>query len=150
MELILKHFNELSLEELYDILRLRNEVFILEQNCFYLDCDGKDKNAHHLFLKEDDKIVAYLRILNKGVSYPENSIGRVIVTKSFRGQNISNLIIEKAIKFIETELKGTEIRISAQAHLQKLYGKLGFKTVSEEYLEDDIPHVQMLYKKITP
>jgi len=145
MEWKIKKFNELSLEELYKIIKLRIEVFIIEQNCFYQDCDGKDLNAYHLFLEEDGNIIACLRILNKGVSYDEVSIGRVIVKKDYRGKGIVKEMIRKAINLIEKEMKENAIRISAQAHLENFYGSFGFKKVSDVYLEDGIPHVEMLY-----
>jgi len=145
MEWKIKKFNELSLEELYKIIKLRIEVFIIEQNCFYQDCDGKDLNAYHLFLEEDGNIIACLRILNKGVSYDEVSIGRVIVKKDYRGKGIAKEMIRKAINLIEKEMKENAIRISAQAHLENFYGSFGFKKVSDVYLEDGIPHVEMLY-----
>lgn len=146
MELTIKNFDDLTKNELYAILRLRNEVFIIEQNCNYLDCDGKDLNAYHLLYRDKNEIIGYLRILNKGISYKEHSLGRVIVKKEHRGKNISKVIINEAINFIKKELNGNNIRISAQSHLQNVYKNFGFQTVSEEYLEDDIPHVEMLYK----
>jgi len=141
----LKKFDELSQEELYKIIKLRIEVFIIEQNCIYQDCDGKDINAYHLFSEEDGNVIACLRILNKGVSFDEVAIGRVIVDKAYRGKGIAKEMIRKAIAFIEEIIKERAIRISAQAHLEKFYGSFGFKKTSEVYMEDGIPHIQMLY-----
>lgn len=147
MEFKLKRFNEVTVEELYKILKSRNEVFVVEQNCIYQDCDNKDYEAYHLFCEKDGEVIAYLRILNKGISYDEVSIGRVLVKKGYRGTGLSRDMMIKALNFIEEELREVEVRISAQVYIKKFYENVGFKIVSEEYLEDDIPHVQMLYKK---
>ena len=143
----IKKFNELTVEEMYKILVLRNEVFIVEQECPYLDCDNKDLQSYHLFAEENGEIVSYLRVLEKGVSYDEISIGRVAVKKNYRGNGISREMMLKAIEFIENELLETTIKIQAQAYLINFYSSLGFEAVSEEYLEDNIPHIDMLYKK---
>jgi ElaA protein len=143
----LKKFDELKCEELYKIIKIRNEVFVVEQECVYQDCDGKDENSYHLYLEEDSEIISYLRILKKGVSYKEVSIGRVLVNKNYRGKGIAREIMLKAIDFIRQNLNETVIKIQAQAYLVNFYGSLGFKEISNEYLEDNIPHVDMLYKK---
>jgi ElaA protein len=143
----LKKFKELKVEEIYKILELRNEVFIVEQKCAYQDCDGKDENAYHLYLQDNGKIIAYLRILKKGVSFDEISIGRVLVNKNYRGKGISREMMLKAISFIELNLNEKEIKIQAQSYLVNFYKSLGFKETSNEYLEDNIPHIDMLYKK---
>ncbi|HCW52904.1 MAG TPA: GNAT family N-acetyltransferase [Clostridium sp.] len=141
----LKKFNELTLEEMYKILQLRNEVFIVEQNCLYQDIDDKDQKSYHLFCREEEKIIACVRILEKGLSFDEIAIGRVCVSKDFRGKGIAREIMKKAIRFIEKELCGNSIKIQAQAYLIGFYESLGFKGISEEYLEDDIPHIDMMY-----
>jgi len=143
----IKKFNQLKGEEIYKILALRNKVFILEQECAYLDCDDKDLKSYHLFSEENGELIAYLRILEKGVSYDEISIGRVVVKKSYRGKGIAREMVLKATSFIENNLKEDTIKIQAQAYLLNFYSSLGFKAVSEEYLEDNIPHIDMLYKK---
>ncbi|NEZ45729.1 GNAT family N-acetyltransferase [Clostridium niameyense] len=143
----LKKFSELNVEEIYKILALRNEVFIVEQDCAYLDCDYKDLNSYHFFCEENEEIVAYLRILKKGVSYDEISIGRVSVKKNYRKKGISREMMVKAIKIVENNLNEDIIKIQAQAYLLNFYSSLGFKAISEEYLEDNIPHIDMLYKK---
>ncbi len=143
----LKKFDDLKVEEIYKILKIRNEVFIVEQQCAYQDCDGKDENSYHLFLQDNDKIIAYLRILKKGVSYDEISIGRVLVHKDYRGKGISRELMLKAINYIEVNLNEKEIKIQAQSYLVNFYRSLGFKEVSNEYLEDNIPHMDMLYIK---
>lgn len=145
MELIIKEFNELNAEELYEILKLRINIFIVEQNCPYEECDDKDKNSYHLYLKEDDKILAYLRVVKKGISYDEISIGRVVVNSKYRGQNLGRELMTKAMNFIINELKEKNIRISAQLYLEEFYKSFGFKSVTEQYLEDNIPHIEMLY-----
>ncbi len=147
MEIKIKKFNELTTEELYKILRVRNEVFVVEQTCIYQDCDNKDYSSYHLYVEEGNEVVGYLRIVNKGISYDEISIGRVLVKETHRNKGLSRKIMLEAIKFIEEKLNSTEIRLSGQVYIKGFYGSLGFKQVSEEYLEDDIPHVEMLYKK---
>jgi ElaA protein len=142
----LKKFNELTCEEVYIILQLRTEVFVVEQECAYQDLDGKDKNSYHLYLEDNEEIIAYLRILEKGISFDEISIGRVLVKKDYRGKGISRDMMLKAINFIKEDLKETEIKISAQVYLVNFYGSLGFKETSKIYLEDNIPHIDMLYK----
>jgi ElaA protein len=144
----MKKFNELTGEEVYEILKLRNEVFVVEQQCIYEDCDDKDKKSYHLFGEENGEIVAYLRILEKGISYNEISIGRVLTNKMHRGKGIANEMMLNAIDFIENNLSEKTIRISAQQYLLRFYSRLGFVKVSEVYLEDDIPHIEMLYKKL--
>ncbi|MCY6485508.1 GNAT family N-acetyltransferase [Clostridium aestuarii] len=143
----LKKFEELKVKELYEILKIRNEVFVVEQQCAYQDCDGKDEKSYHLYLQDNGKIIAYLRILKKGVSYDEISIGRVLVHKNYRGKGISREMMLKAINFIDLNLNEKEIKIQAQSYLVNFYGSLGFKETSNEYLEDNIPHIDMLYKK---
>jgi ElaA protein len=141
----LKRYEELDCNEIYEILKKRNEVFIVEQQCAYQDCDGKDKNSYHLYLEDNGEIIAYLRILEKGISYDEVSIGRVLVSQNHRGKGISREMMLKAINFIEQDLLETKIKISAQAYLVNFYSSLGFKKTSSEYLEDNIPHIDMLY-----
>lgn len=142
----IKSFEELKNKELYNILNLRSEVFVVEQECPFNDCDGNDENCYHLYLEENEEILAYLRIVEKGISYDEISIGRVVVSKDARGRGIARKLMLKGIEFIKKELNENEIRISAQAYLVDFYKSLGFEEVSEVYLEDNIPHIEMLYK----
>ena len=142
----IKKFEELELEEMYKILELRSQVFVVEQNCPYQDCDGKDRYSYHLFSEEDGKITAYLRIIEKGISYDEISIGRVCVDKSYRRKGKGREMMLKAIKFVEENLKENKIKIQAQSYLSEFYKSLGFKGISNEYLEDNIPHIDMFYK----
>ncbi len=143
----IKKFSELTVEELYNILKIRNEVFVVEQQCVYQDCDGKDQESYHLVAMDNERVIGYLRIPNKNVSYMEVSIGRVLVTADVRGKGIAKDIMANAIDFIINELKENKIRISAQSYLEEFYESLGFIKVSKEYLEDGIPHIEMLLKR---
>lgn len=143
----IKAFDELTLEELYDVLALRTDVFVVEQNCPYPEVDGKDTTCYHLLVKEDGKLLAYLRILPKGLSFEEASIGRVVVDKDHRGKGLARPMMEAAIAFIMETLGEETIKISAQAYLEEFYGSVGFEAVSEVYLEDGIPHKDMVYQK---
>lgn len=145
MNFKIKKFSELTPDELYEILRIRNEVFVIEQTCIFQDCDEKDQRSYHLFGIDKGKIIAYLRILEKGVSYSEISIGRVLVDKKHRRKGFARDILLKAIDFIENNLNEKEIRISAQKYLVDFYESLGFVISSEMYLEDGIPHIDMFY-----
>lgn len=140
----LKTFDELSTKELYAILKERTNVFVVEQNCPYLEVDGKDEASYHLFKEINGDIAAYLRILPPGVSYSQSSIGRVLVKKEYRGQGLAYELMQKGIDFIHTELQQQDIKIQAQHYLREFYGSFGFEAVSEVYLEDDIPHIDML------
>lgn len=146
MNFFLKSFNELTLTELYDMLKLRCAVFVIEQNCNYQDMDDKDQLSWHLIGFEDNKLVACTRILPKGISYPEVSIGRVIVDKACRGTGAGKEIMKLAIDHAKKVLNADEIVISAQCYLEKFYGDLGFVSEGESYLDDDIPHIKMRLK----
>jgi len=138
-------FTDLTTLELYEILKLRINVFVVEQDCPYSDLDDKDQSAiHYSYTLENDKVVGYLRILSKGVSYEEVSIGRVIIDPEFRSEGWGHELMNEALSYIETEIGETAVKISAQKHLEKFYEKHGFKSTGKEYLEDGIPHVQML------
>ena len=139
-----KPFAELTNEELYDILKLRSEIFVVEQNCVYNDIDGLDKQAIHQFMRKNGELVAYSRLLQAGTRFPEYSIGRVVVKESERGTGLGIQMMEEAKNFILKEWKASHIKISAQRYLQKFYENLGFKVVSDMYLEDGIPHYGML------
>ena len=142
----IKRFEELTITELYEILRVRAEVFVVEQTCVYQDLDLKDKRAYHLFCEIDGEMVAYLRILDKGVSYPEISIGRVLTRETNRRIGLAREMMQNAILFIKEELGERHIRISAQLYLQRFYESLGFSVTSDIYLEDDIEHIEMVYR----
>jgi ElaA protein len=143
----LKKFEELTNIELYHLLKERTLVFVVEQNCPYLEVDGKDPFSYHLFKEENGEIIAYLRIVPPGVSYEEASLGRVLVKKEYRGKGLAVELIQKGLDFIHNELKETTVKIQAQDYLRKFYGSFGFQSISETYLEDDIPHVDMLLQR---
>lgn len=137
-------FEQLSLEQLYGIITIREAVFVVEQNCPYLDADGLDQHAWHLTGRKNDDLVAYLRIVDPGRKYAEPSIGRVITARAERGTGLGKETLRRALKKVETEFPGKPIRISAQKHLEKFYAEFNFKRVSDPYDEDGIPHIEML------
>lgn len=139
-----KHFNQLSVSELYDILHMRSEVFVVEQNCIYQDIDYKDQKAIHVLLKKNKELIGYTRIFNKGDYFKNASIGRVLVSKNNRKNNYGSQLMEASIKVIKTKFKASKISISAQTYLKQFYNNLGFKITGEEYLEDGIPHIAMI------
>jgi len=141
-----KHFKELTNEELYEIFRLRMEVFVVEQNCPYQDADGKDLKSFHVQGKENGKLLAYTRIVPPGVSYAEPSIGRVITSKEARGTGAGKILMSRSIDYLKKEFGDIPIRIGAQAYLQKFYEGFGFVKEGDGYLEDGIPHFIMLRK----
>ena len=142
--IFIKSFSDLTKEELYNILSLRSEVFIVEQNCAYQDIDQKDQFALHVFLKKNNQIIAYTRIFKPNDYFEYSSIGRVVVLKKERASKIGSQIMSFSIKKIEEIFNETRIKISAQKYLISFYKKLGFKAVGEEYLEDGIPHIAMI------
>ena len=139
-----KKFTELSLQELYRILQLRSEVFVVEQDCVYQDIDGKDESALHVLGFKDEKIIAYTRIFKPGDYFKQASIGRVVVAKNERAFKYGYDIMKVSIEAIETYFKEEKIKISAQAHLKSFYNNCGFIEVGEVYKEDGIPHVAMI------
>ena len=143
--IITKIFSELTTEELYQILRLRSEVFVVEQDCIYQDLDNKDQKAIHLYFKENDEILAYTRIFKAGYYYENPSIGRVVVSKKNRGKDVGKKIMIDSIEYIKQNMKGKKIELSAQKYLDKFYKDLGFYKTGEDYLEDGIPHQRMLF-----
>lgn len=145
-----KSFPELTTGELYEILHLRNEVFVVEQNCPYQDLDFKDQKSFHLMGWIDGKLAAYTRIIPKGISYTEASIGRVVTSPAFRKCGAGRALMKESIRLTLGQFNCDEIRIGAQLYLKKFYESLGFVQCSDEYLEDNIPHIEMLFKKIHP
>ena len=141
---VLKKFDELSLHELYAILQLRNEVFAIEQNCVYPDLDNKDQPAYHLMGWNNDKLIAYTRIIPPGVAHPEPSIGRVVTFPSVRGEGIGRQLMERSIEHIYNIYGKTPVRIGAQLYLKKFYTSLGFLQAGDVYLEDGIEHIEMV------
>lgn len=144
LQSVIKTFNELSPQDIYSILQLRSEVFVVEQNCVYQDIDDKDQYALHLLLKKDDYLIGYSRIFKAGDYFKEASIGRVLVKKQDRNNRHGSLLMELSIKAIKDHFKENTIKISAQTYLKKFYNELGFDPIGEEYLEDGIPHIAML------
>ena len=147
MEYSIKSFDELSKSELYSILSIRNKVFVVEQNCSYQDPDGKDFDSFHLMVKpsNSNKIIAYIRIILQDPIYEQSSISRVLVDRKYRGNGIARHMLNKGIKFIRNNSQEDGIKLSAQEYLIPFYKSLGFKAVSDIYLEDGIPHVEMVY-----
>ncbi|MCI2105306.1 MAG: GNAT family N-acetyltransferase [Intestinimonas sp.] len=142
MDLVVKQFGELSVEELYEILQVRVAVFVVEQKCAYQEIDNKDRNSFHVFLKDGTGIKAYLRVVDKGVSFEEVSIGRVLTLK--RECGLGDKILLAGIKVAKERMNADRIKIEAQSYAKGFYAKAGFKQVSEEFLEDGIPHIQMV------
>lgn len=139
----IKRFEALSLSELYKLLQLRSEVFVVEQNCVYQDIDGKDEKALHLIGEENGEIVAYARLFKPKDYFDEASIGRVVVRETSRSKKLGHILMREAIQVIETHFDVTEITISAQLYLKHFYESHGFVQISDTYLEDDIPHIRM-------
>lgn len=140
-----KHHTELSTQELYAILRLRAEVFVVEQQCVYLDVDGQDLlgDTCHLMAWREQQLVAYLRLLDPVQQDGNVVIGRVVTAPSARGQGTGHVLMVQALDHAERKWPGQPIYLSAQAHLQGYYGRYGFEPVGEVYLEDGIPHIGM-------
>ncbi len=138
------HYAQLSVDQLYDLLRLRQIIFIVEQNCPYPDADGLDPQAWHLLGYEKGVLIAYLRVVEPGRKFAEPSIGRVVTHSSVRGRGAGRELMVEGLRRTEHLYPGQGIRISAQAHLEKFYGEFGFRTVRGPYEEDGIPHLEML------
>jgi len=139
-----KTFEQLSKHELYELLALRMEIFVVEQECVYQDMDFKDQKALHILGKKGNKLVAYSRVFNAGDYFKKASIGRVLVRSSFREHSYGHTILEASVTAIYSHFKAQQIVLSAQQHLKKFYNAHGFKEFGEGYLEDGIPHIKML------
>ena len=146
MTIEIKAFNELTLNSLYEVLQLRAEVFVVEQNCPYQDVDGKDQKAMHILGYHKEQLVAYTRVFKPGYYFDNASIGRVVVKENVRQYGFGKDIMKASIAFIEDTLDLSTIELSAQTYLKKFYNDLGFKEIGEGYLEDDIPHIRMIKK----
>jgi len=144
LEIKVKTFSELLTQELYDLLQLRSEIFVVEQDCVYQDLDGKDQKALHILGYKSEKIVAYTRVFKQGDYFKETSIGRVVVQKNERQYKYGYDIMKASIEAIKKHYNTTKIRISAQTYLKRFYNNLEFKEVGEEYLEDGITHINMI------
>ena len=144
-EILVRGFDELSAEELYELMKARFDVFVLEQQCLYPEFDGYDKEALHVLLKEDGILKAYLRVLPKGMTYEEVSIGRVLSLERRKGY--ASMVLEEGIKAAVERFDADAIHIEAQTYAVALYEKYGFTVCSEEFPEDGIPHVEMIWRK---
>ncbi len=144
MNWILKKFSELTPDELYAILRLRTEVFVVEQNCVFQDIDNKDQLSYHLMWWNDDLLAAYTRLVPPGIAYELPSIGRVVTSPLARGGGIGRLLMEKSIEETRRLFGNTAVKIGAQVYLKKFYTSLGFEQTSDIYLEDGIEHIEMI------
>ncbi len=142
-----KPFGELTIRELYGILRLRSGVFVVEQECVYQDMDGKDEKALHVFGVYGGTVIAYSRLFRAGDYFQEASIGRVVVHPEYRRRKIATVLMRKSIDTINNSWNEPVIRISAQTYLSGFYASLGFKPVSVEYMEDGIPHRSMIWER---
>jgi ElaA protein len=147
LDWIYKSFDELTTAELYAVLQLRSEVFVVEQNCVYPDVDGKDLKSFHLMAWHNHVLVAYARLVPSGVSFKEASIGRVITSPAYRGLGIGITLLEKIIPQTLATFTTTKIRIGAQLYLKKFYESFGFVAQGEEFLEDGILHIEMILEK---
>ncbi|MEO6488896.1 MAG: GNAT family N-acetyltransferase [Ferruginibacter sp.] len=142
-----KKFEKLKPQELYDILNLRNKVFVVEQNCVYLDTDNKDQGSYHLCGWDDEILVAYARIIPPGIAFPEASIGRVVTDPSYRKNGLGKELMDVAIEKTLGQFTVSTIKIGAQTYLLNFYTSLGFTQSGPGYLEDGIPHVEMVLIK---
>lgn len=142
----IKSFEDLSVHEFHEILETRINVFVVEQNCPYPELDGYDEKAIHLWAERDQKIVAYCRIFPPGIKYGEASVGRVLSHRNYRGLSLGKTLMRFALNTIEARYRATSVRISAQDYLLKFYLEFGFEDTGKKYLEDDIPHTEMLKK----
>ena len=145
MNFIIKYFSEFTLIELYEILQIRSKIFVVEQDCVYQDVDGKDQKSLHVYGKKNDKIVAYTRIFKPGDYFENASIGRVLVAQEERKFGFGHDLMKASIKTVKTHFKSDKITISAQKYLKNFYESHNFVQVGEAYLEDGIPHIEMLY-----
>lgn len=144
LEISVKTFDELNIAELYHLLQLRSEIFVVEQDCVYQDLDGKDQEALHIIGTKNNQIVAYTRIFKAGDYMDQASIGRVVVKDGERKYGYGLAIMKASIKAVKEKFNETSITLSAQTYLKRFYNSMGFQEVGEEYLEDGISHVMMV------
>ena len=144
LEIKIKSFEQLTKQELYDVLHLRSEVFVVEQDCVYQDIDGKDQKALHVLGYKNNELIGYTRVFKPGLYFKESSIGRVVVEKNHRQNKYGYNLMEASIKAIKKYFNETLIKISAQCYLKQFYTNVGFKAIGNEYLEDGIPHITMI------
>ena len=146
MEFVIKQFYELTLDELYKILKVRTSIFVVEQNCPYQELDDLDQNSYHIYLEEDNQIIAYARVIPKDNPFHEVSIGRVLVTKRRHGYGTK--IVQKAIEVAIEKYHTEKIVIEAQTYVKKKDENVGFKQISMPFLEDGIEHIKMVYERV--
>ena len=146
---ICKPFDSLTVKELYAILKLRSEIFVVEQNCVFLDTDGKDLSCQHLMLYQNKQLMAYARIVPAGLSFTEPSIGRIVSSHAARGKGFGRQLVSLAIANCQRLYGNKPIKIGAQLYLKSFYESFGFVIYGEEYLEDDIVHIEMI-RPVTP
>ena len=139
-------FDSISKEELYDVLSLRQRVFIIEQDCFYEDLDYSDQDANHLLIYKDNKLIGYSRVFSPGVKYDAASIGRIVTDLDYRGMGYGKSITLESIQFLKNNFPESDISISAQHRLVNFYENLGFESEGSVYLEDNIDHIKMTLK----
>ncbi len=149
MEWSILPFDALSADTLYEVMRLRQEVFIVEQHCYYLDADGIDRHALHVLGKVNDRLVAYARIMGPGVVYQEASFGRVLIAQDYRHKGYGRALTQQLLQNIQQRFGDVPVRISAQAYLTSFYGSFGFLAEGEEYLDAGIPHIYMVYRSVS-
>lgn len=142
----IKHYNELTKDEFHDMIALRIAVFVIEQNCPYQELDGLDKDAYHVLIKDGEAIIATARILKPGVVYNEIAVGRVVSSGSHRHLKLGHLLMKAAMDFVHEKMNQGAVRLSAQSHLKGFYEKYGFIPTGKDYLEDGIPHSEMLFQ----
>ncbi len=147
MEVVVKTFGELQVEELYKLLQLRSDIFVVEQDCIFLDPDDRDQEALHVLGWEGSELVGYARIFGPGDYFEQASIGRVAVKKTFRGRGLGIQLMQASINAVKERFGREEITLSAQKYLEQFYRDLGFKRDGEDYMEDGIPHVRMVLEK---
>lgn len=141
-----KFFSELTKEELYEILKLRSEIFVIEQNCIYQDIDAKDAKAFHLLGNFENELIGYARCFAPGFYFEEAAIGRVLIKENFRNKGYAHQLMNEAIVEINKKFPQSSIKISAQQYLTKFYEQHGFSSIGKGYLEDGIPHINMIRK----
>ncbi len=147
MQTIVKKFDELTNKELYEILQMRSKIFVVEQNCPYLDADGVDLNSYHVMLRDGEELVAYLRVIDKGARLEEVSIGRVITLKTRRREGLGSIIMREGIRVAKEKFGAKKIKIGAQEYAVPFYEGVGFKVLPNgNYIEDNQPHVYMIYE----
>ena len=149
MTTLLTEFEKLTPTQLYDILKLRQDIFMIEQKCLYQDIDNSDSEAHHLLMYEENVLAAYLRIFAPGVKFKEASIGRIVVSPDFRGSSVGKELITTGIRNTFELFKNSDIRIEAQAALKNYYRRFGFVEEGKVYVVDDIDHLQMVLKNVS-